>query len=95
MLGYFRDPELTAAAFTEDGSFKTGDCVSFDAEGQMRIAGRIKEQFKTSKGKYVVPAPIETRLMEHPAVEAHRFRVTVPSPPPTSASQLHSVEVHA
>ena len=38
--------------------------------GQLKITGRIKDQFKTSKGKYVVPAPIESRLMAHAAVEA-------------------------
>ncbi len=70
MAGYFREPEMTAAAFTEDGFFKTGDVVTMDADGQMKIIGRLKEQFKTSKGKYVAPAPIESRLMEHPAVEA-------------------------
>jgi len=70
MLGYFREPLLTSEAFTEDGFFKTGDVVSVASDGQIRIVGRIKEQFKTSKGKYVVPAPIESRLMEHPGVEA-------------------------
>jgi long-chain acyl-CoA synthetase len=70
MLGYFGEPQMTADAFTEDGFFKTGDVVAIDADGQVRIIGRIKEQFKTSKGKYVAPAPIEGRLMEHPAVEA-------------------------
>lgn len=70
MLGYFREPEMTAAAFTEDGFFKTGDMVALDSDGQLKIVGRLKEQFKTSKGKYVAPAPIEARLMEHPSVEA-------------------------
>lgn len=70
MLGYYRAPELTAAAFTADGFFRTGDRVVIDPDGQMKIIGRLKEQFKTSKGKYVTPAPIETKLMEHPAVEA-------------------------
>jgi long-chain acyl-CoA synthetase len=70
MLGYFKDPENSRAAFTEDGFFRTGDVVVIEADGQLRIIGRIKEQFKTSKGKYVAPAPIEGRLMEHPAVEA-------------------------
>ena len=69
MLGYYRDQELTRAAFTEDGFFRTGDVVTIDPDGQMKIVGRLKEQFKTSKGKYVAPAPIESRLMEHPAVE--------------------------
>jgi long-chain acyl-CoA synthetase len=44
--------------------------VAADQDGQIRIIGRIKEQFKTSKGKYVAPAPIESRLMEHPSIEA-------------------------
>ncbi len=70
MLGYYREPELTAAAFTEDGFFRTGDLVVIEADGQMKIIGRLKEQFKTSKGKYVAPAPIESKRMEHPAVEA-------------------------
>jgi len=70
MLGYYREPRMTAEAFTEDGFFKTGDVVSAGSDGQIRIVGRIKEQFKTGKGKYVAPAPIEGRLMEHPAVEA-------------------------
>jgi len=73
MMGYYRDPQLTRDAFTEDGFFRTGDVVSIDPpgdpNGQVKIIGRIKEQFKTSKGKYVAPAPIEGRLMEHPAVE--------------------------
>lgn len=70
MAGYYREPQMTAEAFTEDGFFKTGDMVSIDSDEQLKIIGRIKEQFKTSKGKYVAPAPIEGRLMEHSAVEA-------------------------
>jgi long-chain acyl-CoA synthetase len=70
MIGYFREPELTAAAFTEDGFFRTGDVVTVEPDGQTKIVGRIKEQFKTSKGKYVAPAPIESMLMEHPGIEA-------------------------
>jgi long-chain acyl-CoA synthetase len=70
MLGYYREPEMTAATFTADGFFRTGDLATIDADGQVKIIGRLKEQFKTSKGKYVAPAPIESRLMEHPAVEA-------------------------
>lgn len=70
MMGYYREPQLTADAFTPDGFFKTGDVVTVGPDEQIRIVSRVKEQFKTSKGKYVVPAPIEARLMEHPAVEA-------------------------
>ena len=70
MLGYYKDPEGTRNAFTEDGFFKTGDMATIDPDGQLRIIGRVKEQFKTSKGKYVAPAPIENKLIAHPAVEA-------------------------
>ncbi len=70
MAGYYLEPQMTREAFTPDGFFRTGDVVSIDADGQLKIIGRIKEQFKTSKGKYVAPAPIEGRLMEHPGVEA-------------------------
>ncbi len=70
MMGYYREPELTRASFTDDGFFRTGDIVRIEADGQTKIAGRLKEQFKTSKGKYVTPAPIESRLTEHPDIEA-------------------------
>jgi len=70
MLGYYKEPHLTRDAFTEDGFFKTGDVVEIDSDGQIKIVGRLKEQFKTSKGKYVAPSPIETELMAHPALEA-------------------------
>jgi long-chain acyl-CoA synthetase len=70
MLGYYKDPEATKAAFTEDGFIRTGDVVHMDPDGQVKIIGRVKEQFKTSKGKYVAPAPIESKLMAHLAVDA-------------------------
>lgn len=62
MEGYYRNPELTRASFTSDGYFKTGDRGEIDAEGRLRIVGRLKEEFKTGKGKYVVPAPIENEM---------------------------------
>jgi long-chain acyl-CoA synthetase len=70
MAGYYREPEMTREAFSADGFFRTGDKVMIDVDGQLKIVGRIKEQFKTSKGKYVAPAPIEGKLMEHSGVEA-------------------------
>ena len=70
MLGYYREPELTKAAFTDDGWLKTGDKGATDAQGRLRITGRVKDLFKTSKGKYVAPAPIEDKLVMHAAVEA-------------------------
>ena len=70
MLGYYREPELTREAFTADGWLKTGDKGSTDAQGRLKITGRVKDLFKTSKGKYVAPAPIEDKLVMHSAVEA-------------------------
>ena len=70
MLGYYKEPELTRDAFTPDGWLHTGDKGALDAEGNLRITGRVKDLFKTSKGKYVAPAPIEDRLVMHDAIEA-------------------------
>ena len=70
MLGYYREPELTSQAFTADGWLRTGDKGQIDAEGRLKITGRVKDLFKTSKGKYVAPAPIEDKLVMHDAVEA-------------------------
>jgi len=55
---------------TADGFIRTGDVARIEADGQLKIVGRLKEQFKTSKGKYVAPAPIESQFMAHPMVEA-------------------------
>ena len=70
MLGYYKEPELTKQALTEDGWLKTGDKGGMDAEGNLKITGRVKDLFKTSKGKYVAPAPIEDKLVMHNAIEA-------------------------
>jgi len=64
MRGYFKEPTLTAESF-EDGFLKTGDQGSIDQEGYLTITGRTKDQFKTSKGKYISPAPIESKLLLH------------------------------
>ena len=68
MLGYYKEPQKTAEAFTEDGWFRTGDLGEVDEQGRLKITGRLKELFKTSKGKYVAPAPIENR-MGHELIE--------------------------
>lgn len=65
MLGYYKEPALTAECF-EDGFLRTGDEGSIDAEGYLTITGRIKDQFKTSKGKYIMPAPVESKLLQNP-----------------------------
>jgi Long-chain acyl-CoA synthetases (AMP-forming) len=69
MMGYYKDEEKTKEAFTEDGFLRTGDKGEIDEMGRLKLTGRIKEIFKTSKGKYIAPAPIENRLMSHDAIE--------------------------
>ena len=70
MKGYFKLPEENESVFTEDGFLRTGDLGEIDEMGRLKITGRAKELFKTSKGKYVAPAPIENLLTNHPLVEA-------------------------
>jgi long-chain acyl-CoA synthetase len=61
MVGYYKDPEKTAETIV-DGWIRTGDKVRVDEDGFVFITGRVKEIFKTAKGKYVAPAPIEQRF---------------------------------
>jgi long-chain acyl-CoA synthetase len=69
MLGYYKEPELTKEMFTEDGFLRTGDQGTVDSEGFLTITGRIKDLFKTDKGKYVAPSPIEMKLLTNPDIE--------------------------
>ncbi|WP_158971325.1 AMP-binding protein [Paraglaciecola sp. L3A3] len=69
MKEYYLEPEKTAEVFTADGYLRTGDKGTIDSEGYLRITGRLKEIFKTSKGKYIVPAPIEAKLMANSIIE--------------------------
>ncbi len=69
MMGYFKAPELTAEVITPDGFLRTGDRGEIDENGFLRITGRVKELFKTAKGKYISPAVIENLLMRNPVVE--------------------------
>ena len=69
MVGYYKLPELTAESFTADGFFRTGDRGERRPDGLLKITGRVKELFKTAKGKYVAPAPIENFINEHEAIE--------------------------
>jgi len=69
MMGYYKDPETTAAAFTADGWLRTGDKGRFDEDGFLYITGRVKDIFKTAKGRYVAPAPIEGAMAGNPDVD--------------------------
>ncbi|MEH6584450.1 MAG: AMP-binding protein [Halioglobus sp.] len=69
MLGYYKEPELTAEAIDTEGFMHTGDKGEIDDLGRLKITGRIKEIFKTSKGKYVAPAPIEDLLARNTSLE--------------------------
>jgi long-chain acyl-CoA synthetase len=62
MPGYYKMEALTAEAFTDDGFLRTGDRGEIDDQGRLKITGRVKELFKTSKGKYIAPVPIENLL---------------------------------
>jgi long-chain acyl-CoA synthetase len=63
MAGYHNMPEANAAAFTDDGWLRTGDQGRLDDEGFLSITGRIKDMFKTSGGKYIVPPAIEEKFI--------------------------------
>jgi long-chain acyl-CoA synthetase len=69
LVGYYKRPDLDAEVFTEDGFFRTGDLGEFNSKGMLKLTGRAKELFKTAKGKYVAPAPIENRINAHPMIE--------------------------
>lgn len=63
MIGYYEDEEATAAVFTEDGYFRTGDIGYIDDDGFIYITGRKKNVIIASNGKNVFPEEIEERLM--------------------------------
>lgn len=69
MIGYYKEEEKTAEVFTSDQYLRTGDKGKIDNDGYVTITGRLKDIFKTEKGKYVTPAPIEAKIMENSMVE--------------------------
>ncbi|MES2125657.1 MAG: AMP-binding protein [Pseudomonadota bacterium] len=69
LVGYFKQPELMRDCMTDDGYFRTGDVGERRPDGMLKITGRLKELFKTAKGKYVAPAPIENMINTSPMVE--------------------------
>lgn len=102
MLGYYRDPELTAQVIDSDGWFHTGDTGRFTPEGQLVITGRLKSIFKTSFGKYVNPQAVESKFTESPLIdqmivvgENKKFAAAIMTPDFTylkSWAKLHHVE---
>ncbi|MEU8038728.1 long-chain fatty acid--CoA ligase [Streptosporangium sp. NPDC049078] len=65
--GYWRDPQASAAALTEDGWFRSGDIAIMDEEGHLSVVDRIKDMY-ISGGENVYPAEVEEALFAHPAV---------------------------
>lgn len=65
--GYYKQPEATAASFTKDGFFRTGDQVRRDAEGYVSITGRIKDLIRRG-GESISPEEVEEVLARHPKV---------------------------
>lgn len=68
MKGYYRNPELTKAAFTEDGWLKTGDLFAMDKKGRLAIKGRSKNMIVGASGENIYPEDIEFVLNQHPLV---------------------------
>ena len=69
MKGYFKEEQMTSESFDEKNYLKTGDMGGYDEDGFLQITGRVKDQFKTDKGKYISPAPIEMKLLTNNDVE--------------------------
>ena len=68
MLGYYKNPEATAAVFTEDGYLRTGDLGIIDAQGNIFIRGRSKCMILTANGQNIYPEEIESKLNSMPYV---------------------------
>ena len=68
MMGYYKDEEKTASVMTGD-YFHTGDKGEVDSDGFLKITGRKKEIFKTSGGKYIVPALLENEMKQSRFIE--------------------------
>ena len=85
--GYWRDPEGTAAAFTEDGWYRTGDVGRLTADGYLYILDRAKDMI-ISGGENIYPAEVEAVLARHPAVAEV---AVLGRPDPTWGEAVHAV----
>lgn len=68
MAGYYKKPEKTAEVL-KNGWLHSGDCGEIDEHGYLRVTGRVKDAFKTSKGSFVTPNPLEEAISENEFVE--------------------------
>lgn len=69
MLGYFKEPEMTAEVMDSEGWLHTGDVGEVDEDGFLKITGRVKEMYKTAKGEYIAPAQIEFNFADNHFIE--------------------------
>lgn len=67
--GYYKEEKLTKECFTEDGFYRTGDTGEIDNNDYVAIKGRVKDTFKTNKGKFIVPIPIEDLFAGNSLIE--------------------------
>ena len=85
--GYWRDPEATAAAFTDDGWYRTGDIGSLTADGYLYVLDRAKDMV-ISGGENIYPAEVEAVLAAHPAIAEV---AVLGRPDPTWGEAVHAV----
>jgi len=69
MAGYYKEPGITAETIDSEGWIHTGDVGELDSEGYLKITGRVKEMYKTSKGEYIAPAQIEFGFADNKLIE--------------------------
>ncbi|MFT4734480.1 MAG: long-chain acyl-CoA synthetase [Algoriphagus sp.] len=69
MLGYYKEPDITAATLDSDSWIHTGDVGELDSENFLKITGRVKEMYKTSKGEYIAPAQIEFGFADNDMID--------------------------
>lgn len=69
MVGYYKEPKMTSDTIDAEGWLHTGDVGEIDADNYLKITGRVKEMYKTSKGEYVAPAQIEMAMSVNSVIE--------------------------
>ena len=66
---YYNEAELTRASFNEEGFYKTGDTGDLDSDGFLKVKGRVNDTFKTAKGEFIIPVPIENNFADNAFIE--------------------------